>query len=192
MKYTETEIKGVYILEPKVFEDTRGYFMETYSQNEFEQHIGAINFVQDNQSRSSRGVVRGLHFQRMPHCQSKLVRCIEGEVLDIAVDLRQDSPTFGRHIAVRLSAENKRQLFIPRGFAHGFAVLSESATFIYKVDSFYCPESEFGINPFDPALGIDWPVTADQAILSPKDLKRPNLQEALTQFCFKGNLYENI
>ncbi len=190
MNFIKTEIPGVIIIEPVVHSDARGYFMETYSERDFEHHIGKINFVQDNESSSTRGVIRGLHFQQMPYAQSKLVRCTQGVVLDVAVDLRADSPTFGRWVSVELSADNKRQLFLPRGMAHGFAVLSERATFVYKCDAFYHPESEGGINPFDPALGIDWRIPRDSAILSDKDLTRPDLEQALPSLTFQGNLYE--
>ncbi|MBR1788765.1 MAG: dTDP-4-dehydrorhamnose 3,5-epimerase [Bacteroidaceae bacterium] len=171
MEYLMTDIEGVWILEPKVFGDSRGYFMETYRQTDFERHIGKVEFVQDNESRSSYGVLRGLHYQQGESSQAKLVRVIEGRVLDIAVDLRKSSPTFGRHIAVELSGENKRQLFIPRGFAHGFLVLSPEALFCYKVDNFYDPKSECSIRFDDPKIGIQWPIEAEKLNLSPKDLE---------------------
>lgn len=190
MEYIKTDIEGVVILKPLIHNDARGYFMETFVQSDFDTHVRPVKFVQDNESHSVRGVVRGLHFQRMPHSQSKLVRCISGTVLDVAVDLREGSPTFGHHVSVELSAENHLQLFIPRGFAHGFAVLSPEATFVYKCDSIYNPASEGGINPFDPALGIDWHLDRSEVILSAKDAERPNLSDALDSVIFKGPLYE--
>ena len=171
MNYIETEIPGVYILEPRVFEDARGYFMETWREEDFNRAMGReVHFVQDNQSMSSRGVLRGLHYQRGADSQAKLVRVLQGTVVDVAVDLRKDSPTFGRHVMVELSAENKRQLFIPRGFAHGFQVVSETAVFTYKVDNRYAPESECSIHYADPDIGIDWPIKGQEVILSEKDL----------------------
>jgi dTDP-4-dehydrorhamnose 3,5-epimerase len=169
MTFTETNIKGVWIIEPKVFADARGYFMETFKQPEFEQHIGEINFVQDNESQSSFGVLRGLHYQLPPHAQSKLVRVIQGKVLDVAVDIRRGSPTFGQHAAVELSDENKRQLFVPRGMAHGFVVLSPKAVFAYKVDNYYAPQAERGIRFDDPDIGIDWRIQMNDIMLSDKD-----------------------
>ena len=173
MKYIETEIPGVWILEPKIFEDPRGYFMETWRKEDFDKAIGqSINFVQDNQSKSSKGVLRGLHFQKGKDSQAKLVRVLKGTVVDVAVDLRQDSPTFGKHVMVELSEENQLQLFIPRGFAHGFQVLSDEAIFTYKVDNRYAPESECSIHYNDPKLNIQWPITQEgEVILSEKDLK---------------------
>lgn len=168
----ETAIAGVYVIEPRVFADSRGYFVETYSERDFRQAVGAVDFVQDNESCSQRGVMRGLHFQRPPYAQSKLIRCISGAILDVAVDIRKDSPTFGQHVSVELSGDNKRQLFIPKGMAHGFAVLSETAIVQYKCDEFYHPEAEDGIDMFDSALGIAWPFTREQAILSAKDQSR--------------------
>ena len=164
------------ILEPRVFEDERGYFMESFSQRDFDAQVVPVlgypvHFVQDNESRSSYGVVRGLHFQREPYSQAKLVRCISGRVRDVVVDIRQGSPTYRRHVAVELSGENKRQLFIPKGLAHGFAVLSESAVFQYKCDEFYHPEADAGIQPLDPGLGIDWGIPKEEIILSGKDKK---------------------
>ncbi len=169
MNFIQTKIDGVIIVEPRVFEDARGYFFESYNEAAF--HAGGITakFVQDNQSKSSYGVIRGLHCQLGEHAQAKLVRVLEGKVLDVAVDARKGSPTFGRHVAVELSAENKRQLFIPRGFLHGFAVLSETATFAYKCDNLYCKEAEFGIRYDDPEIGIDWGVPADKILTSEKD-----------------------
>ncbi|MCM1319756.1 MAG: dTDP-4-dehydrorhamnose 3,5-epimerase [Muribaculaceae bacterium] len=190
MEFIETDIQGVYILKPEIFRDERGYFMETYRHSEFTTRIGAIDFVQDNESSSSYGVIRGLHFQKMPHSQSKLVRCISGIVQDVAVDLRASSPTYGQHISVILRADEGTQLFIPRGFAHGFAVLSEMATFQYKCDAYYHPEAEGGINPFDPTIGINWMIKPENAILSDKDRNRPNLDNS--SFYFKGNLYDRI
>ena len=164
-----TALEGVWILEPQVFGDSRGYFMETWKQADFERHIGVVNFVQDNESKSSYGVLRGLHYQQGDHSQAKLVRVIKGRVLDVAVDLRKSSPTFGRHISVELSEENKRQFFIPRGFAHGFLVLSEEAIFCYKVDNVYAPQSECSIRFDDPTLNIQWPIPAEDMKLSKKD-----------------------
>ncbi|MCW3786756.1 dTDP-4-dehydrorhamnose 3,5-epimerase [Plebeiibacterium sediminum] len=169
MKFIKTDIEGLIIIEPKVFGDSRGYFFESFNQRQFEEKIGPVNFVQDNESRSSYGVLRGLHFQRPPFNQAKLVRCIEGEVLDVAVDLRKDSPTFGKHVSVVLSDQNKRQFFVPRGFAHGFVVLSKSAIFSYKVDNWYAPEHDSGIAWNDEALAIDWNISAESVLLSAKD-----------------------
>lgn len=173
MEYIKTDIEGVVILRPKVFEDARGYFFESFSQRDFEANIGAVRFVQDNQSRSSRRVVRGLHFQKPPYTQAKLVRCTHGRVMDVAVDLRKSSTTYGKHVAVELSESNRLQLFIPRGFAHGFAVISDEAVFEYKCDQYYAPESESGISILSPELHIDWPVCVADANLSPKDLQLP-------------------
>ena len=169
MKFTEQSIKGVWVTEPKVFNDERGYFMESYKKNLFDEHIGKIDFIQDNESKSTRGVLRGLHFQKGEYAQAKLVRVVQGKVLDVAVDIRKDSPTFGQHVAVELSDENKRQFFVPRGFAHGFVVLSKEAIFQYKCDNFYAPEHEGGIAWNDPALGIDWKIEPNDALLSEKD-----------------------
>lgn len=169
MNYIQTEIDGVWIIEPKVFADSRGYFMEAFKLEEFETHIGKVNFLQDNESKSSFGVLRGLHYQKGSNSQAKLVRVIKGEVLDVAVDMRKSSPTFGKHVSVLLNEDNKRQFFIPRGFAHGFLVLSEEAIFTYKVDNKYAPESEASILYCDEALGIDWPVAEQQLVLSDKD-----------------------
>ena len=170
MEVLKTAIEGLLILRPKVFEDSRGYFMESYSSREFNLIAGPVNFVQDNESMSSYGVVRGLHFQKPPYTQAKLVRCVLGRVLDVAVDIRSGSPTFGKHVAVELSEENHVQFYIPKGFAHGFSVLSEKAVFQYKCDEFYHPEADAGILLSDPALGIDWKVPAEKRILSAKDL----------------------
>ena len=169
MNYIQTEIDGVWLIEPKVFSDERGYFMEAFKQDEFEANIGPVNFIQDNESKSSFGVLRGLHYQKGEYSQSKLVRVIKGKVVYVAVDLRQSSPTFGKYISVLLSEENRRQFFIPRGFAHGFAVLSEEAIFTYKVDNKYAPQAEASIIYNDETLGIDWPLTESQMLLSPKD-----------------------
>ena len=169
MNFFKTEIEGVYIIEPKIFEDKRGYFFESYNEDEFIKN-GILNrFVQDNQSKSTYGVIRGLHCQLGEHSQAKLVRVLKGKVLDVAVDIRKDSPTFGKHVAVELSAENQRQLFIPRNFLHGFSVLSEEAIFAYKCDNLYCKEAEFGIRYDDPEIGIDWKIPADKIVTSEKD-----------------------
>ena len=189
MTYKETTIPGVWIIEPKVFADQRGYFFEAFKQEEFDTIVGGVHFVQDNQSKSSRGVLRGLHFQKGDASQAKLVRVLQGTVVDVAVDLRRSSPTFGRHVAVELSAENNRQLFIPRGFAHGFAVLSETAVFQYKCDEFYHPEADGGINIKDESLGIDWRIPVDKAILSEKDLKHACLKDAVLDFDINDKLY---
>ena len=177
MKITTTAIEGVVILEPKVFGDERGYFFESFSQREFEEKVCKTTFVQDNESSSRYGVLRGLHFQKPPHAQAKLVRVVKGKVLDIAVDIRKGSPTFGHHVSIELSGENKRQLFIPRGFAHGFAVLSDEVVFQYKCDRYYVPHSEGGILWNDPALGLDWKLPAEDVILSEKDKKNVLLNE---------------
>lgn len=169
MKVINTDIEGVVIIEPEVFGDSRGYFMESFSEREFQRLVASVKFVQDNESRSRYGVVRGLHYQREPYAQSKLVRCVVGRVLDVAVDIREGSPTYGKHVAVELSAENHRQLFIPKGFAHGFAVLSPEAIFAYKCDEFYHPEAEAGIAWNDPKIGIDWRLPEGDIILSDKD-----------------------
>ena len=178
MDVIKTDIEGVVIIEPRVFRDARGYFFESFSQREFDEKVAPIRFVQDNESMSSYGVVRGLHFQKPPCSQGKLVRCVRGKVLDVAVDIRKGSPTFGRHVAVELTGENHRAVFIPRGFAHGFAVLSETAVFQYKCDAFYAPETEGAIAWNDPALGIDWHIPPDKIILSAKDACHPLLQDA--------------
>ena len=169
MNFIKTEIPEVIIIEPTVFGDDRGYFLESYNKKAFQENIGSVNFVQDNESRSSKGVLRGLHFQKPPYTQAKLVRCIKGEVLDVAVDIRKGSPTYGKHVAVILTGENKRQLFVPRGFAHGFAVLSETAIFAYKVDNTYAPEHDAGIKYDDKELNIDWGITEEEIQLSEKD-----------------------
>lgn len=182
MEVIKTAIEGVYVIEPKVFGDARGYFFESFSEREFKEKVGDIHFVQDNESMSKFGVMRGLHFQRPPYAQSKLVRCVKGEVIDVAVDIRKGSPTYGQHVAVRLTEENHRQFFIPQGFAHGFAVLSESAVFQYKCDNFYHPEADGGISIMDESLGIDWGLKMEEALLSEKDTKHPKLAEFDTPF----------
>ena len=178
MEYKETKIKGVFIIEPKVFQDARGYFMEAWKQAEFDEHVGPTVFIQDNESKSSYGVLRGLHYQKGDASQAKLVRVIKGKVLDVAVDIRKSSPTFGQHVMVELSEENKRQFFIPRGFAHGFLVLSDEAIFTYKVDNSYAPQCDAGIRWNDPALGIEWPIDPAKVLTSEKDLKQPLLKDA--------------
>ncbi len=177
MKVIETGIEGVLILEPRVFEDSRGYFFESFNQEEFEIAVGQVSFVQDNESKSSYGVVRGLHFQKGEYAQAKLVRLVKGSVLDVAVDIREGSPTFGKHVAVELTGENHLQLFLPRGMAHGFSVLSEEAVFQYKCDNFYCPSAEGAIAWDDPDIGIDWRIPRDKVILSAKDSNHPRLSE---------------
>ena len=179
MEYIETEIVGVYILEPKVFKDQRGYFFESYRQEDFDEHVGKTLFVQDNESKSCRGVLRGLHYQKGEYSQAKLVRVIKGCVLDVAVDLRKSSPTFGKYVMVELSEENKRQLFIPRGFAHGFLVVSDEAVFTYKVDNVYAPQAEAGIRWDDKTLGIKWPIDPAKVITSDKDLRQPAFADAV-------------
>lgn len=178
MNYIQTEIDGAWVIEPKVFSDERGYFMETFKKEEFEKNIGPVNFIQDNESQSSFGVLRGLHYQKGEYSQAKLVRVIKGEVLDVAVDLRQSSPTFGKHVSVLLTEENKRQFFIPRGFAHGFLVLSEEAIFTYKVDNTYTPQAEASLLYCDKSLAIDWPIAEYQIIMSEKDKQARTFQEA--------------
>jgi len=173
MKFIETKISDVIIIEPTVFGDARGYFLESYNQKKFEKIIGKTSFVQDNESKSSKGVLRGLHFQKPPFEQAKLVRCIEGEVLDIAVDIRKNSKTYGKHVSVLLSGENKRQLFVPRGFAHGFLVLSDSATFAYKVDNTYAPDHDAGLHWNDKELNIQWGMEDNEVIVSEKDAELP-------------------
>ncbi len=179
MNYIETKIPGTWILEPKVFTDERGYFMETFRKEEFEKHIGKVDFIQDNESKSSFGVLRGLHFQKGEFAQAKLVRVIKGKVLDVAVDIRKDSPTFGQHVAVELSEENKRQFFISRGFAHGFLVLSEEVIFCYKVDNVYAPQNEGSLLYNDPELAIEWPIDSSKIIISEKDQKAPLLMQLI-------------
>jgi dTDP-4-dehydrorhamnose 3,5-epimerase len=182
MKFIETKISDVIIIEPTVFGDTRGYFLESYNKKKFEEVIGITSFIQDNESKSSKGVLRGLHFQKPPFEQAKLVRCIEGEVLDITVDIRKNSKTYGKHVAVLLSGENKRQLFVPRGFAHGFLVLSDSATFAYKVDNTYAPEHDAGIRWNDKELNIQWGVEDIEVVISAKDAELPFLSEFESPF----------
>ena len=179
MDYKETEIKGVYVIEPRVFNDARGYFMEAWKQEEFNEHVGRVEFIQDNESKSSYGVLRGLHYQKGEASQAKLVRVIKGRVVDVAVDIRRGSPTFGKHVMVELSEDNKRQFFIPRGFAHGFLVLSDEAIFTYKVDNPYAPQQDAGIRWNDPDLGIEWPIDPKEVITSEKDLKQPLLKDAV-------------
>lgn len=193
MEIVKTAIDGVVIIEPRIFEDARGYFFESFSQREFDEKIAPIightvTFVQDNESKSSYGVMRGLHFQRPPFTQSKLVRCVKGAVLDVAVDIRKGSKTYGQHVAVELTEDNHRQFFIPKGFAHGFAVLSETAVFQYKCDEFYHPEADGGISILDDSLGIDWRIK-DKAILSEKDTKHPILKDFNSPFDIKNDLY---
>lgn len=186
----KTNIEGVLIVEPKVFGDARGYFLESFNAKEFAEKTGLnINFVQDNESMSTYGVMRGLHFQRPPYTQSKLVRCVKGAVLDVAVDIRKGSPTYGKHVAVELTEDNHRQFFVPRGFAHGFAVLSEIAVFQYKCDEFYHPEADGGISILDDSLGIDWKIPTDKALLSDKDTKHVLLKDFDSPFDINVNLY---
>lgn len=186
----KTEIEGVLIIEPKVFGDARGYFLESFNAKEFAEKTGLnINFVQDNESMSSYGVMRGLHFQRPPFTQSKLVRCVKGAVLDVAVDIRKGSPTYGKHVAVELTEDNHRQFFVPRGFAHGFAVLSETAVFQYKCDNFYAPQADGGISILDNSLGIDWKIPTDKALLSEKDTKHSLLKGFDSPFDINVSLY---
>lgn len=187
MEIIKTGIEGLLILEPRIFKDTRGYFFESFSQREFEEKVGPVHFVQDNESMSTYGVMRGLHFQRPPFTQSKLVRCVKGAVLDVAVDIRKGSPTYGQHVAVELTADNHRQFFIPKGFAHGFAVLSETAVFQYKCDEFYHPEADAGISILDESLGIDWRIPMDKAILSDKDTRHGMLADFQSPFTYHIN-----
>lgn len=190
MKLINTDIEGVYIIEPRLFEDERGYFFEAFSERKFAELTGiGTHFVQDNESRSARGVVRGLHFQLPPHAQSKLVRVVRGTILDVAVDIRRGSPTFGRHVAVELSEHNHRQLFIPRGFAHGFSVLEGDAIVEYKCDNYYAPESEGSIRWDDPTLAIDWQLADNEAIVSAKDIANPMFEECKTLFDYNTNYY---
>lgn len=189
MNIIKTDIDGVVILEPKVFKDDRGYFMESFSKNFFETEACKTEFVQDNESKSSSGVLRGLHFQKPPYAQSKLVRVVKGSVLDVAVDIRKGSPTFGQHVAVELSEENKRQFFVPRGFAHGFVVLSEEVIFQYKCDNYYAPQYEGAIAWNDPNLNIDWRIASNKILLSEKDKNHPALSEAEWLFDYNDELY---
>ncbi len=189
MEVIKTAIDGVVILEPKVFKDARGYFFESFSQREFEEKVRKVNFVQDNESMSSYGVMRGLHFQRPPFTQSKLVRCVKGAVLDVAVDIRKGSPTYGQHVVVELTEDNHRQFFVPRGFAHGFSVLSETAVFQYKCDSFYAPQADCGISIKDDSLGINWKIPMEKAILSEKDTRLCCLADFDSPFDINVDLY---
>ena len=189
MDVIKTNIDGLVIIEPKVFTDPRGYFFESFSLREFEEKVRKVNFVQDNESMSSYGVMRGMHFQRPPFTQSKLVRCVKGRVLDVVVDIRKGSPTYGQHMAVELSEDNHRQFFVPRGFAHGFAVLSETAVFQYKCDNFYAPQADGGISIKDESLGIDWQIPTEKAILSEKDTLHACLKDFDSPFNYADDLY---
>ncbi|WP_289091682.1 dTDP-4-dehydrorhamnose 3,5-epimerase [uncultured Bacteroides sp.] len=189
MNIIKTDIEGVVIIEPRIFTDARGYFFESFSERDFCKEVREIKFVQDNESKSSYGVMRGLHFQRPPFTQSKLVRVIKGAVLDVAVDIRKGSPTYGKHVAVELTEDNHRQFFVPRGFAHGFAVLSDEAIFQYKCDNFYAPEADGGISILDDSLGIDWRIPMDKAILSEKDTKHSLLKDFDSPFDINVPLY---
>lgn len=191
MNIINTAIDGVVIIEPRLFRDARGYFFESWNQNEFNEKVRPIEFCQDNESMSSYGVMRGLHFQCPPYTQSKIVRCVRGRVLDVAVDIRKGSPSYGQHVAVELTEDNHRQFFIPRGFAHGFAVLSETAVFQYKCDNFYHPEADGGISILDDSLGIDWHIPTDHAILSEKDTKHDLLKDFDSPFDINVNLYND-
>ena len=190
MEVIKTDIEGVVILEPRVFKDSRGYFFESYSKRVFDELVRPVDFVQDNESVSTRGVMRGLHFQLPPFTQSKLVRCVRGAVLDVAVDIRKGSPTYGHHVAVELTEDNHRQLFVPRGFAHGFAVLSDVAVFQYKCDNYYHPQADGGISIADDSLGIDWLINPLDAILSEKDTRHPLLSDFDSPFDINIDLYE--
>lgn len=189
MNIIKTALEGVVIIEPRVFEDPRGYFFESFSERDFNTQVREVRFVQDNESMSGYGVMRGLHFQRPPFTQSKLVRCVKGAVLDVAVDIRKGSPTYGQHVAVELTEDNHRQFFVPRGFAHGFAVLSDTAIFQYKCDNFYAPQADGGISILDDSLGIDWRIPTDKAILSEKDTKHPLLKDFDSPFDINEPLY---
>ena len=189
MEVIKTALEGVVIIEPRIFKDERGYFYESFSQREFDEKVMPVRFVQDNESMSVKNVIRGLHYQKMPYTQSKLVRCTQGTVLDVVVDIRKGSPTFGQHVAVELSGENHRQLFIPRGFAHGFAVLTDTAVFQYKCDNFYAPQAEAGIRLSDETLGIDWQIPMQEAILSAKDVKYLPLKDVEPDFDINDQLY---
>lgn len=191
MEVITTAIPGVVILQPKIFNDSRGYFFESYSKRVFDELVRPVNFVQDNESCSTRGVMRGLHFQKPPYAQSKMVRCVKGAVLDVAVDIRKGSPTYGQHVAVELTQDNHRQLFIPRGFAHGFAVLSDIAVFQYKCDNYYHPEAEGGISIADASLGIDWHIDAENAVLSEKDTRHPLLKDFDSPFDYNTDYYNS-
>ena len=198
MDVIKTAIEGVVIIEPRIFGDARGYFFESFSQREFDEKVAIpqygkpIIFVQDNESMSSYGVMRGLHFQAPPFTQSKLVRCVKGKVLDVAVDIRKGSPTYGQHVAVELTEDNHRQFFVPRGFAHGFAVLSETAVFQYKCDNFYAPQADGGISIMDYSLGIDWNIPTENALLSEKDMKHELLKDFNSPFSIGEDLYSEI
>ncbi|ROS99659.1 dTDP-4-dehydrorhamnose 3,5-epimerase [Muribaculaceae bacterium Isolate-083 (Janvier)] len=189
MEVIKTDIEGVVIIEPRIFADSRGYFFESYSKKEFDEKVRPVDFVQDNESCSSYGVMRGLHFQAPPFTQSKLVRCVKGRVLDVAVDIRKGSPTYGRHVAVELSEDNHRQVFVTRGFAHGFVVLSDIAMFKYKCDNYYAPQADGGISILDTSLGIDWRIDPDKAILSEKDMRHPMLSDFDSPFDYHTDLY---
>ena len=189
MEVIKTAIEGVLIIEPRVFKDARGYFLESFSEREFFEKVRPIHFVQDNESMSSYGVMRGLHFQRPPFTQSKLVRCVKGAVLDVAVDIRKGSPTYGQHVAVELTEDNHRQFFVSRGFAHGFSVLSETAVFQYKCDNFYAPEADDGISILDDSLGIDWRIPSEKVILSDKDTRHVCLTDFDSPFDINVDLY---
>ena len=190
MEVIKTNIAGVVIIEPRIFKDSRGYFFESYSKKEFDEKVCPIDFVQDNESCSTYGVMRGLHFQCPPFAQSKLVRCVKGRVLDVAVDIRKGSPTYGQHVAVELTEDNHRQFFIPRGFAHGFAVLSDIAVFQYKCDNYYHPEADGGISIQDTSLGIDWKINLAEAVLSDKDMKHRNLADFVSPFDYDKGQFE--
>lgn len=192
MNIVETDVPGVVIIEPRIFKDARGYFFESFSQREFDEKVRPIRFVQDNESMSTYGVMRGLHFQRPPFTQSKLVRVVRGSVLDVVVDIRKGSPTYGRHVAVELTGENHLQFFVPRGFAHGFSVLSETAVFQYKCDNFYAPQADDGISILDGSLGIDWRIPADRAILSEKDTRHALLKDFDSPFSIDMDLYPEL
>lgn len=189
MEIIKTEIEGVVIIKPRIFTDARGYFFESYSKREFNEQVRHVNFVQDNESLSARGVMRGLHFQRPPFTQSKLVRCVKGAVLDVAVDIRKGSPTYGQHVAIELTEDNHLEFFVPRGFAHGFAVLSETAIFQYKCDEFYHPEADGGISILDSSLNIDWLIGQNEAVLSEKDTRHPLLRDFDSPFDYTIDLY---
>ena len=192
MNIIQTDIPGVLIIEPRIFEDPRGYFFESFSQRDFDANVRTVRFVQDNESKSGYGVLRGLHFQKPPYTQSKLARVIRGTVLDVAVDIRRGSPTFGKHVAVELSGENHRQFFVPRGFAHGFSVLSEEALFQYKCDNFYAPQSEGALAWDDPDLGIDWKLPPESVVLSEKDRRHPRLKDAGWLFDYGTDYYSDL
>lgn len=189
MNVIKTAIEGVVIIEPRIFTDARGYFFESFSQRAFDEQVRTVHFVQDNESKSSYGVLRGLHFQKPPYAQSKLVRCVKGAVLDVAVDIRKGSPTYGQWVSCELTEDNHRQFFVPRGFAHGFSVLSDEVVFQYKCDNFYAPEADGGISIKDDSLGIDWQIPVDQAILSEKDIKHLCLKDFDSPFDYNVDLY---